>query len=134
MRGQDVVELGRERLERGQPRPQHAREVVVLVVVADVVRKHVQGPVVRVRLLREAVLQAVLRDEVPRERVERVREEGREHEVRERARALRLCHEAVEGELDDKVDAVPHLRRLRAHEARAEGVEEDLEGREDDLA
>ena len=35
VRGQRVVELGRERAERGQPRPRHRGEVVVLVVVTD---------------------------------------------------------------------------------------------------
>ena len=35
VRGDRVVELGRERTERRQPRPRHGREVVVLVVVAN---------------------------------------------------------------------------------------------------
>jgi hypothetical protein len=129
-----VVKLGRELPERRQPRPGHRGEIVVLVVVADVVGEDVERAIVRVRLLVEAVPEVVLGDEVAGERVERAGEEGGEEEVEEGGPAPGADDERVEGELREQVGGVPPCRGLCADEAGPEGVEEDLEGGEEELA
>lgn len=93
-----------------------------------VVREDVQRAVVRVRLLREAVPEVVLRDEVARARVQAAREEARHDQVDERAHAEGRDERVVERELEGDVVEVPCGEALGAHETGAQGVEEDLEG------
>jgi hypothetical protein len=76
----------------------------------------------------------VLRDEVPRRRVQAPRPERAHHKICERVPAASPYEHRVESDLDDQVEEVPVCWRLGTDEARPEGVEEDLEGGEEDLA
>lgn len=92
-----------------------------------VVREDVQRAVVGVCLLLEAVPNVVLGDEVARERVQAAGEEAGHEQVDKRVLPTCRDKDVVEDELRDEVREVPLREGLRAHEARAEGVEEDLE-------
>lgn len=137
-------------VQLGQPRPRDGREVVVLVVQADVVGEEVQGTVVaerlghgdlvprHPRLRHDLLVDVVLRNEMPGRRVQRAGEEGRQEEVQQRAESKVARQQGdkgvVEGQLDDDVEGVdPGQGDLVDHHG-AEGVEEDLEGAEEGLA
>jgi len=143
---QVVVELVRDAIERGQAGPRNRREVVVLVVQADIIREEVECAVVRVRLgqgdfvrgvggvLVRLLEDVVLGDEVAGAGVQRAREEAAQDQVAERPSARKLHQCVVEGELHDDVEEVDLGERQLVHEHGAQGVEEDLEGGEKGLA
>ena len=111
--------------------PCNVGEIVVLVVVTHVEREAVEPPVVRVRLLvpEEHI---VLGDEMRRERVDLAGEKRLQQEVPDRAHAKGLYDGDVKGDLNGKVQDEPGVDGLLAHDARADGVEQDLvEGKED---
>lgn len=121
-----VVVLRRDLLHPVQPGAGDPGEVVVLVVVPDMPRHQVQGPVVRVRLLLWAE-HVVLRDEVARHGVHAAANERGEDQVRERPPAAQADEAGVEADLDRKVGELPQAWRLRLQEDRPQRVEEELE-------
>ena len=76
----------------------------------------------------------MLPDEVPRTRMQAPREERAHEQVNIRTDPEVLDEDVVREEDDGEVRGVPLGEGLRADEAGAEGVEEDLEGGEEDLA
>mmetsp|Transcript_20419 Transcript_20419/g.63473 ORF Transcript_20419/g.63473 Transcript_20419/m.63473 type:complete len:259 (+) Transcript_20419:691-1467(+) len=76
----------------------------------------------------------MLRDEVPGDGVPRAREERRGDEERDRLPAPQREPNVVEREHEGPVERVLPRQLLRAHEARAEGVEGDLARGEEELA
>jgi hypothetical protein len=100
---------------------------MVFVVVPDIIREDVQGPVVAVGLLVETVPEVVLCDEVAGAGVEAAGEEAAGDEVEEGCPAKVGDEDVVEEELDEDVEEVPLGKALGADKGGAEGVEEDLE-------
>ena len=92
-----------------------------------IVGKDVERAVVGVCFLLEAIPNVVLGDEVASERVQTTREEAGHEQVDERVLPADRDEGVVEDELGDEIGEMPLREGLRAHEARAEGVEEDLE-------
>lgn len=150
--GQIAVELVRNLVQLPQPSPRHSREIVVLVVQADVVREQVQHAIVRERLRRRRKLgflallvgllqrarvlreDVVLGDEVAGNGVQRAGEEGAQDEVAERFAADVLHEEVVDGELHEDVEGMDAGEGQVVDHHRAQGVEEDLEGCEEGFA
>lgn len=148
MARQRGVELIGGGAQRGQTRPGHGREVVVLVVVADVVGQDVERAVVAVglgdghvgRVLRflggrHRLVDVVLGDEVAGGRVQGAGEEGGEQQVEEgRPGGGGFREDGVEGELHGQVEQV-HPGEGDLEDAHGpDGVEEDLEGAEEGFA
>jgi hypothetical protein len=152
MARQIAVKLIRNLVQLPQPSPRHGREVVVLVVQADVVREQVQHAIVReslrwrrqLRFLallvgflqRARVLckDVVLGDEVACDGVQGAGEEGAQDEVAESFAADVLHEEVVDGELHEDVESVDARQGQVVDHHGAQGVEEDLEGCEEGFA
>lgn len=143
---QIAVELPRHLVQHRQPRPRHGREVVVLVVITDIVREHVERAVVAeglgdgdaasrvARLGAHGLVDVVLGDEVAGQRVQGAGEGGGQQEVEQGVCPDVGDEDVVEGELDSDVDEVD-AREGDGHDGHgADGVEEDLEGAEEGLA
>lgn len=107
---------------------------MVLVMVPDIVSEDVQWAIVAVCLLLEPVPKVVLGDEVASAGVQGAGKEGRGNEIDEGADAEGTDEHVVEHELDDDVEEVPFRQTLCADESGTEGVEEDLESREEHFA
>lgn len=149
---QVAVEFIGDLVELPQTCPRHGGEVVVLVVQADVVREQVQRAVVRERLRRRGefsflalfvrLLQGarvlgedvMLGDEVACDWVQRAGEEGAQDEVAEGFATYVLYEEVIDNELYGDVEGVDASEGQVVDHHWAEGVEEDLEGREEGLA
>jgi hypothetical protein len=152
MARQIAVKLIRNLVQLPQPGPRHSREVVVLVVQADVVREQVQRAVVRECLWRRRELgflalligllqrarvlgeDVVLSDEVAGDGVQRAGEERAQDEVAERFAADVLHEEVVDGELHEDVESMDAGEGQVVDHHGTQGVEEDLEGCEEGFA
>mmetsp|Transcript_73308 Transcript_73308/g.210539 ORF Transcript_73308/g.210539 Transcript_73308/m.210539 type:complete len:242 (+) Transcript_73308:3-728(+) len=132
---QVVVEFGCDFPNLGQVRPRDVRKVMVLVVVADVVREHVQRPVVRVRLC-HAIDDVVLGKKVAGRRVDGAGEKGAQEEVEQALWAEGCRHRPIERQLHCPIQGQPATDRhnLRLRQTRSERVGEDLPEHEDSLA
>jgi hypothetical protein len=149
---QIAVELVRDLVQFPQPGPRHSGKVVMLVVQADVVREQVQHAVIGeglwrrrkldflalfvcllegARVLREYV---VFGDEVACNRVKRASEERAQDEVAQRFAANVLDKEVVDHELHDDVEGVDAGEGKVVNHHGTQGVEEDLESREERFA
>ena len=143
---QIIVELVRDSVEGWKTRPGNGREVVVLVVQADVVREEVEGAIVRVRLGQRYLVRrvggvlvrlledVVLGDKVACAGVQRPSEEAAQDQVTQRPTSSKLHESIVESELCDDIEEVNLGEGQVVDEHGSEGVEEDLEGAEEGLA
>ena len=111
-------------------RSQSAREIREGRRGTHVVCKDVKPPIIRIRLLTQPVPHIMFRDEMARERMQAPGEETAHYQVHQHVLSAwdGVEEEGVEGELGEDADGVPGCGLLRTDEARAEGVEEDLEG------
>lgn len=146
MARQGLVEFPGNVVHGMQPRPGNGREIVVLVVQADVVREDVEGPIIRkglgdgdlvVRVAlggRDGLVDVVLGDEVAGEGVQAASQKGGEQQVEEGVGGGVGDEEGVEGELDDDVEEVHPGEGDAVDGHGADGVEEDLERAEEGLA
>lgn len=144
--GQVLVEGAGGIVDGGQTGPRDGREVVVLVVVADVVGKPVERAVVRVCLGdgdlvggvtlggSDGVVDVVLGDEVTGQRVQATGQEGREQQVEQGVRGDVVEKQGVEAKLDGQVQVVDPGEGNAVDGHGTEGVEEDLESAEEGLA
>ena len=143
---QFIVKLVRNAVQLGKPCPRDCREVMVLVVQADVVCEVVENAVVRVRLwdgnlvgrVRGVLLwlleNVVLGDEVAGARVQRSGEEAAHNQVRQRLSSCKLYEGVVKGKLDDDVEEMDLGQRQVVDEHGSQGIEEDLACAEEGLA
>lgn len=128
-----VIEFGGYLLDQRQATARHRRKVVVLVVIAHVEGDPVQRAVVRVRFvsLREHV---VLADKVSGHRVQTHRQHGAHNQVDHYAPAEEVNDNRVEDQLDDCVDDLVLVWRLRIDDEWPEDVEEGLQTHPEELA
>lgn len=148
---QPLVELGRDLVQLGQPRPGDRREIVVFVVQSHIVRDPVERAVVAERLRdgdlvvrvagfgRDLLVDVVLGDEVACRGVQAAGEEGAEQEVEEgvggeEGVGQQENNGVVEEELDGQVEPVYPGEGHAVDGHGAQGVEEDLEGAEEGFA
>ena len=117
----------------GQKTARDAREIVMLVMVANVVGHVIHNTVVRVSLLSFDEL-VMLRDRVSGHGVNAHAEERTAEEVEERLGSEIHEHEDVPGDDDDPVGDFVLVVGLGADEHRAECVKGPLELNEDHLA
>lgn len=144
--GQLVVEFVRDAVQLGEPGPRDRREVVVLVVQADVVGEEVENAVVRVRLrdgdlvrrVRGVLLglleDIVLGDEVAGAGVQRAGQKAAQDQICQRFSSCKLDEGVVKGELDDNVEQVNLGERQVVDEHGPQGIEQDLACAEEGLA
>ena len=129
-----------------QPAPRYGREIMMLVMQANVIRQQIQGTVIRIRLRQRCASRAARRCQLraikdivfgykmARTRVQGAGEEGGEDEVCESVGAEVADHEIVEQALGKDVEEVELRERELVDEHGTEGVEEDLEGAEEGFA
>lgn len=140
------VELAGDVVELVEAGPGDGREVMVLVVQADVVGQEVEGPVVRIRLGdgdavrgvglrgRYGRIDVVLRDEVAGERMQAACQEGGQQEVQHGLGPERAQNYSVEEDLCGDVEGRYPGEGNAVDGHGPQGVEEDLEGAEECLA
>lgn len=141
------VELVRDLPQLGQLGPCHSGEVVVLIVVAHVVREHIERAVVAESLWHwdvvvgvlglwgDSLVDVVLRDEVTGGWVPRTGQERAEQQVQDRFVAVQgHDHDVVECKLHDEVEKMDPGEGDLENTHGPDGVEEDLEGAEECLA
>ena len=123
---QTIVHARHQGGDERQPSPRHARQVVVLVVEANVHEEGVQRPVVRVRLL--AVQEGVvLLDKVRRDRVVRVAEPHGRSQVQNAVPAQGPVEHIVHGNHERPVVEL-HRGRLLLQRRAPDDVHEGEEG------
>mmetsp|Transcript_69452 Transcript_69452/g.175065 ORF Transcript_69452/g.175065 Transcript_69452/m.175065 type:complete len:262 (-) Transcript_69452:381-1166(-) len=132
---QVIVELRSNLTHLGQVRPSNVGEVVVLVVVAHVVREHVQWTIVRVSLC-DTLHDVVLSQEVPGSWVNGARKESAEEEVEEHLWSKEVSHQAVECQLDGPIQCKPASEwdKVGFCQAWPQSICKDLAEHEDCLA
>jgi len=143
---QVFVKVVRDTVQRVEARPGDRREVVVLVVQTDVVGEEVERSVVRVglgkwdlvggvrRVLLGLLENVVLGDEVACARMERSGEKAAHDQVAQCPSSCESNEREVESQLYNDVEKVDLGHWQGVNEHRSEGVEEDLECREEGLA
>lgn len=146
MTRQRGVEFVRNLPQLGQLGPCHGGEVVVLIVVADVVRQHIQRAVVAVSLRHwdvvvgvpslggDSLVDVVLCDEMTSSGVPRSGQERAEQKVQDRFVAVQIRdHGEVKRKLHDEVEEMNPGEGDLEDTHWPDGVEEDLEGAEEGL-
>lgn len=142
-----IVEFSSDLAKFGKTRPRHGREIVVLVVIANVVGHDVERTVITIGLgngnlivwircfRSDGLVNVVLGNEVTSRGVEGSGEEGRQEEVKKRLpRAQSREEDVIKSDLDNKVEEMHPGEGHLEHTHRPNSVEEDLEGAEECFA
>ena len=130
--GKIIVVFGSHGLKLREARSRDAREVVVLVVISNIVGELIHDTIVGVSLMSRNPL-VVFSNEVSSEGVERGTKHARKEEVEQSLAREEIPDEGINGELEDPLGDLPLGSRDGSREDRAEGVNERLEAKEDEL-
>lgn len=140
--GEILVEVVRDPVESGQARPRDGWKVMMFVVKTNVVRQHVERPIVRVRfrqwdlvrrvrsVLVRLLKNVVLGDEMACAGMQRSSQEAAHDKVSQRSSTCVLYQGVVKCQLDGNVQEVNLGHRQTVYEHGSQGVEKDLESRE----
>ncbi|KAI3487047.1 hypothetical protein L1887_49083 [Cichorium endivia] len=127
MARQHIVKLGCHLAQLWQPRPRHTGKVVVLVVIAHIVRQHVERSIVRPGLLLDAAKHVVFGNEMRGARMQTAGKEAALQQIDQRGPSG-IAHQCnIQHGDKGHVEGVPDRRSLRSNEPRSQRVKENLE-------